>query len=589
MNQSSGDKPQHDQEDPGNSEDHNEPNAGMPVRVKNVTLTAGNRVLLDRVEAAFEPSQVALIIGPSGTGKSLLLRSIAGLLDRSHAAIKLSGSIHVGDHDILQSPGSASVGVVFQHFALFDELSPTQNVRFAHAHQTKSRGDNKSDGKEHAHTDEPDALLDELNVPRNIHTSQLSGGQQQRLAIARTLTYNPDVILYDEPTSGLDAATSEQVANLIKHTHTSHPKTAIIVTHDYESLAPIADVVYLLDAESRTLKKIAREEWPTLRDKLMPVHFNDYDQDGVLSASAANTSITAESFESSGRLQSNSNLIRTKLGAVAKHVKPIVMELLETTGRVVEAAAMAPLRLLPRWESPAWGMRYFLHYLRLVAGPSAWVYLALTGLIIGFVTTHFTFQYLPYAGYTEPLIKEEVLGSVGYALFRILIPMLATILIAARCGAAVASDVGNKTYGKQIDALRSFGAKPDVYLLTNILYAFLIGTPILVLVSFYIAKLTSMVAFAAAFPELGPMFWDQYFHVNLIIPGQTFYDGVGWMLAKVVCCGVGVALISYYQGARPKSSSNAVSKSITGAILWSTLYVLMVHFVFAFYEFQPVE
>src|SRR5690606_13355572 len=155
---------------------------------------------------------------------------------------------------------------------------------------------------------------------------------------------------------------------------------------------------------------------------------------------------------------------------------------LADTTRAAEAALTLPLRLFPWWRSQRWGLWFLAHYLRLVAGPSAWTYLAVTGLIVGFVATHFTFAYLPYARYTEPLITEEVLGAIGYAQFRVLIPLIATILVAARCGAAVASDVANKTYGRQMDALRSLGASPRRYVLTNVLWSFLIGTPVLVLV-----------------------------------------------------------------------------------------------------------
>ena len=559
---------------------------GAAVELRDLTLTVGGRELLNRVSAAFEPGKVTLIVGASGAGKSLLLRTIAGLLDASHREINVTGSLTIGGKEMIvdgeHARGPRPVGVVFQQFALFDELSPAENVRFAYAHRSKQRGTS-------ARELTPDALLDELQIPRGVRTSALSGGQQQRLAIARTLTFNPDVILYDEPTSGLDSATAEQVATLIRRTHDSHPKTSIIVTHDYESLTRIADAVYLLDAAKQSLRLVPREEWGELHAALMA---------SVPSAHQATAS--RSSSQAPSRQGGASASVDTKASlpqaspyrdeapafSMLGRAATAVTDFLTASSRAAEAALSLPWRLIPRWSSQTWGLRYLLHYLRLVAGPSAWAYVAMVGLIIGFVTTHFTFKFIPYADYTEPLIIEDLLKAVGYALWRILMPIFATVLIAARCGAAVASDVGNKTWSKQVDALRSFGAAPPSYLLTNILYAFLVGVPVLTMMSFAVARWTSLVVFTAAYPERGPFFWEQHFHAELNLPGHAFYSGIGWVLAKVTCCAAGIALIAYHQGARPKPSNRAVSGGITSAILWATLYVLVVHFVFAFIEFE---
>ena len=245
-----------------------------------------------------------------------------------------------------------------------------------------------------------------------------------------------------------------------------------------------------------------------------------------------------------------------------------------------------PWRLLPVWKSPRWGFRFFLHYLRAVAGPSAWLYIAIAGAIIGFVSTYFTFRFLPNANYTKPLLIEDLLRSMGFALYRILVPILVTILIAARCGAAVASDVGGKRYGRQMDALRTLGVRPRRYLLTGILYAFLIGTPWLLAIGYAASALTSLVVFTATHPHRGPWFWQLYFHRELIMPGHWLYAGTYWLCAKTTACAAGIALIAYGRGAAPKDSSRAVSRGVTSTILWSTLYVLFVHFVFAFLEFR---
>ena len=182
-----------------------------------------------------------------------------------------------------------------------------------------------------------------------------------------------------------------------------------------------------------------------------------------------------------------------------------------------------------------WGGRFFAHYLRLVGGVSAWIYLILAGLIIGFTATYFTFKFLPFRLYTQPLLIDELLASIGFALYRFLVPVLATILIAARCGAAVAADVGVKQYGGQVDALRTLGVKPKAYLLVPIVLAFIVATPMLEWLAYSSARLISLATFHATHPAIGPYFWEQHFYRNLDDCRPQLAAGVGLGAAKEYC------------------------------------------------------
>ena len=520
------------------------------VELRSLSVRAGDRLLLENTSAEFAPGKIILIIGCSGAGKSVLLRILAGLVRPGDPEIQVSGEVRFSGRVIFPREGSFDAGVVFQNDALFNELSPSDNVRLAQAHRPRTRSPGQAP--------EPEALMGELGIPRRAAMATLSGGQRQRVAIARALAFDPSVILYDEPTSGLDPATAAGVARLIQATHVTHPKTSIIVTHDYEALAPIADEVYLLEPESRSLRWMDRHEWTSLKQHLKPPRVEP-----AVPAGAGT------------RLGQRSNI-----GLAAA-----LTAFLVGTSRVVEAACTAPLWLIPRWRSAAWGLRYLGHYLRLVTGPSAWLYIAIAGGISGFVTTYFAFRHLPLARYTEPLFIEDLLTAVGFALYRIIVPVLATILIAARSGAAVASDVGGKAFGQQIDALRTLGIRPKSYLLTGSLHAFLVGTPLLTFIAFYAARLTSLIVFAAIHPDRGLLFWHLHFHRELLASETVLYHGTGWLLSKTLLCGAGIGLIAFYQGARRKLSGVDVSRGITATILWATLYVLVVHFIFAFYEF----
>ncbi len=520
------------------------------VELQQVTVRAGQRILLEDTSLQFDAGKITLIVGRSGVGKSTLLKAVAGLIDSADEGLRVTGTIRLRDGQGKVPKGRRSVGVVFQDYALFDELTPLQNVRLARAHASR---ETRSDPRL-----QPEKLLEELGVPTNVPTASLSGGQRQRLAIARVLAYGPDVVLYDEPTSGLDSATAADVTRVIQETFARHPCTLLIVTHDYESLSQIADAIYLIDPDQCTLRSIEREDWPRLSE------------------------IMTQSGSSRDELL---QLPASRLPAVVTRLAARSARLLERTSRVVESCLQVPWRLLPLWRSPRWGMRFLLHYLRAVASPSAWLYIAIAGAIIGFVSTYFTFRFLPSANYTKPLLIEDLLRSMGFALYRILVPILVTILIAARCGAAVASDVGGKRYGRQIDALKTLGVEPRTYLLTGILYAFLLGTPLLLAIGYAASALTSLVVFTATHPARGPWFWQLYFHRELVVPGHWLYAGSYWLLAKTTFCAAGIAMIAHARGASPKGSSRAVSQGVTSTILWATLYVLFVHFVFAFVEF----
>ena len=513
------------------------------IEIKDLSVIAGKKVLLENANATFAPGEITLVVGPSGVGKSILMRLIAGLTQGFGDAINFIGDVTING----QPARCGQAGVVFQSFALFDELSPVENIRFA-----------KSCGGKSASVEPAKEILQKLNVPTNVPTSRLSGGQRQRLAIARTLAYNPPAILYDEPTSGLDPFTGQQVAKLIADTHAKFGKTSVIVTHDYHSLMPIADRIYLLDPDQKKLVEVERDQWKAIPDKLAPM--------------ASQVRAEEDSTESS----------------TLEHIAKKVKTLFETTTNAITALFMGLFSLLPLWKSPSWGLRSLGHFLRMVTGPTAILYLIASGFISGFVTTYFVFKFLPFTDYTKPLLLEDLLTALGFATYRIFVPVLSCVLIAARCGAAVTSDIGGRQYGNQVDALRTLGNRPQFFLLSPILWAFLVGTPLLTFAAYYTARYTSLVTFLATHPQHGPEFWHQYSMRGLEQWSSFIYKGFWWLIAKLLVSGFGTAIIAYRNGMARKYSSADVSRSVTSTILWATLYVLVVHFAFSLFEFENV-
>lgn len=517
------------------------------VKIANLNLIAGNRTLLEDASAEFQRGKITLIVGPSGVGKSLLLKILSGILPREKDGIRYSGRIEVNGVETR----AGNSGFVFQNFALLDEFSPAANVRFAVAHRTRNS----------IKTKKASQLLKDLNVPTQVPTSRLSGGQRQRLAIARALAYGKQTIFFDEPTAGLDIGTAMKVAELIGDTARDHNTTAIVVTHDYQALVPIADEIYFLDPITKSLDLVPQKDWSELPVRLQK-----------LSATGA---------------QAEDDQAQEK-ESIASRISRRASQFAIGTTKFIESIFLLPLSLIPIWKSPIWGFRFFCHFLNLITGVTAIVYLMVAGLILGFVTTFFTFEYLPFRQFSLPLIREDILAAVGFGLYRVVIPVIGTVLIAARCGSAVAADVGSKEYGRQLDAMRSLNAPPKRYLLTNVLYSFLIGAPLLIYLSFQSARWISLVVFLSLFPNESADFWHQHFHRKLEISDSFFYLGTEWVLWKVLICGIGIGAISYAIGAQSKLSSNDVSNSVTRTTLYSTIFVLAVHFVFAFYEFHPL-
>lgn len=512
------------------------------------SLRVADRDLLLDTSFTVSEGELLLLVGPSGAGKTLLLQLLASVLRPGENDLAASGTLTLHGVDLLapRIPGRARVGLVFQDHALFDDLTAPENLEFALDHAAAAAGAGRLDPA--ARKARVTALLEEFGLADVPHVRAMSGGQKQRLALARTLAQDPELIIYDEPTTGLDPRNARRVAERIRDTHRLHGKTSIVVTHDHAALTAFADRVLLIDPAARAIREVKKDE---VERELLAV------------APAARPAVVAP-----------------------RRPESRIVAFLEGTGDVFLASLRALRALVPRWPVARWGLRAFVHQLKLVAGPSALLYMATAGVILGVVTTHFTFRYLPMKHYTEPLLIDEILSGLGFLLFRVLAPALATILIAARAGAAVTADLGNRTYSRQLDALRSLGVDPARYHFTAVNLAFLIGTPLLCALVFSIAAVVSEIVFVVQHhPAQSSFFWSIHFFRNFVDPATGDIDGLGWTFAKVLVAGFGIGAIAYQHGVSPKRSGAEVSHAITRTILAATLYVLLVHTLFAFFEF----
>ncbi len=211
------------------------------IELKGVYKRFGTKVVLDGVDLTVEPGESLVIIGGSGTGKSVTLKSILGLITPDKGSIKVDG------REVTRLTGRAreevnrKFGMLFQAAALFDSLTVWENVAFG---LIQGRGVNRTDAKKIA-------LQKLAKVGLNadvaeLSPSELSGGMQKRVGLARAIAAEPEIIFFDEPTTGLDPIMADVINDLIVATVKDMGVTTLSITHDMVSARKIADKIAMI-------------------------------------------------------------------------------------------------------------------------------------------------------------------------------------------------------------------------------------------------------------------------------------------------------------------------------------------------------
>lgn len=201
--------------------------------VRDLTIKAGEfRV----ASASFDvgAGEYFFLLGESGSGKSLILESIAGIRKPD------GGEIYIGDIDITHKPmNQRLVGMVFQNLALFPHKSVLENIAFPLSVRRTAKSDIKTAVEE---------MAERLSITGLLHRrpGTLSGGEHQRVALARTLVMKPKVLLLDEPLSSLDILLKEEMLELLKKLH-HYGQTILHVTHDYHVVSKLADRIAIIE------------------------------------------------------------------------------------------------------------------------------------------------------------------------------------------------------------------------------------------------------------------------------------------------------------------------------------------------------
>src|SRR3978361_528815 len=207
----------------------------MSINVSGVTKTFGDFVALDDGSVALPTGQLTALLGPSGGGKSTLLRIIAGLEDADSGTVTIEGNeaTHL-------PPQKRNVGFVFQHYAAFKHMSVAKNVAFGLEIRKRSKAETKRRVNE---------LLELVHLSQFSHRlpSQLSGGQRQRMGLARALAVEPTVLLLDEAFGARAAKVPKGLRDWLRRLHDEVHVTTVFVTHDQEEALEVADEIVVIN------------------------------------------------------------------------------------------------------------------------------------------------------------------------------------------------------------------------------------------------------------------------------------------------------------------------------------------------------
>lgn len=237
----------------------------MVLQIKDLRKSFGDNHVLNGFNMELYHGESLVIMGKSGSGKSVMIKCLVGLMEADSGYIRvMKNDITTLDQEALDIL-RADIGFLFQGSALYDSMTVRENLEFPLRRHTKKFGD---------HIDTEKLVLEALeNVGLvsaiDLMPSELSGGMKRRIALARTLILRPKIILYDEPTSGLDPITAKEIILLMQDIQKKYGTSSLIITHDVDCARVISDRMILLidgvDYAMGTYSELAAVEDPKIK------------------------------------------------------------------------------------------------------------------------------------------------------------------------------------------------------------------------------------------------------------------------------------------------------------------------------------
>ncbi len=211
------------------------------MHVSDLSISFGKNEVLQKISLDLHRNENLVVLGKSGSGKSVLIKSIIGLLKPDQGTIELFGETTKDIDETSMNRLRSRIGFLFQSNALYDSMSVRENMEF---HLKRSINIIQEDEME----DLILQALQDVQLPHTINMmpAELSGGMRKRIALARALILKPEIVLYDEPTTGLDPITSREIIDLMVSMRQKYQTASIIITHDMYCVKKTADRILLL-------------------------------------------------------------------------------------------------------------------------------------------------------------------------------------------------------------------------------------------------------------------------------------------------------------------------------------------------------
>lgn len=221
----------------------------LVVKMRGLKKSFDENHVLMGVDLDLYKGENLVVLGKSGSGKSVLIKIMVGLLQQDEGTIEILGKNTDGLSLKELNKLRLKVGFSFQHSALYDSMTVKENLVFPLTRNVKGLTKKEIDKK-------VDELLDAVGLPQSVNQmpSELSGGQKKRIGVARTLILNPEIMLYDEPTAGLDPITCVEINNLIVQVKEQFNTSSIVITHDLTCAKTTGDrMAVLLDGQFKAV------------------------------------------------------------------------------------------------------------------------------------------------------------------------------------------------------------------------------------------------------------------------------------------------------------------------------------------------
>jgi phospholipid/cholesterol/gamma-HCH transport system ATP-binding protein len=231
------------------------------IRIRGLRKGFGDKLVLDGIDLDIMPGESMTVIGMSGSGKSVLIKCILGLMKPDAGEVLVDGENWLALDEAEQLERMRRVGMLFQGAALFDSLPVWENVAFALLHHGESREAARSRATE---------VLDWVDLPgiEDRMPAELSGGMAKRVGLARAICHRPDIVFFDEPTTGLDPIMSDVINHLIVRLHHDFDSTIVTITHDMKSAMAISDTITML-ANARIHRQMPANALQSDRDPVV--------------------------------------------------------------------------------------------------------------------------------------------------------------------------------------------------------------------------------------------------------------------------------------------------------------------------------